>query len=261
MITMLSIREMEAYKMLSYLVSSPGGIYIVDGKRLPTSLNTDNGFVDNLRLRWKENSRGLFICSSPDSTEINDSYKKLFEQSFSMSGLSMTEFDVCDNRNKKIVQEISEYDVVILAGGHVPTQNEFFHNINLKEALKNFNGILIGISAGSMNSAEVVYAQPELVEESINPKYQRFLTGLGLTNLMILPHYQDVKNDMLDGKRIMEDITYPDSYGSEFYALVDGSYILIENEVQTLYGEGYVIKNGTVRQICKINESICLGRK
>lgn len=30
--------------MISYLVSSPGGQYKVDGKRLPTSLNNDNGF-------------------------------------------------------------------------------------------------------------------------------------------------------------------------------------------------------------------------
>lgn len=40
---------------------------------------------------------------------------------------------------------------------------------------------------------------------------------------MILPHYQDIKDDILDGKRLFEDITYPDSYDKEFYALTDGS--------------------------------------
>ncbi|MDT8718804.1 Type 1 glutamine amidotransferase-like domain-containing protein [Clostridium sp. 19966] len=245
--------------MVAYLVSDPGGQYKVDGQRLPTSLNTDNGFLHNLRLHWKENSRGLIVCSSPDNPEINDSIKNIFQQSFPMSGLSVTKFDVCDNRNKEIVQKISKYDVVILSGGHVPTQNDFFHKIHLKEALKQFDGILIGISAGSMNSAEIVYAQPELEGESTNPKYQRFLPGLGITNIMLVPHYQDVKNDILDGKRVMEDITYPDSYGREFYALVDGSYVLVENGVQTLYGEGYLIKDGTVQRICEINEHICLG--
>jgi len=48
-----------------------------------------------------------------------------------------------------------DYDVVILAGGHAPTQNAFFHKIKLKELLKIFDGIVIGISAGTMNCADV----------------------------------------------------------------------------------------------------------
>ena len=246
--------------MIIYLVSSPGEQYIENGKIISKSLNNENGFVDGLRLHWTENSRGLIISSSPNDTEINDSIKNIMEQSFMMSALSIETFDICDNRDVKLVDRISEYDVVILAGGHVPTQNAFFQRINLKKALKKFEGILIGISAGTMNSAETVYAQPELDGESSNPEYQRFLSGLGITKLMIIPHYQDVKNEILDGKRVMEDITYPDSYGREFYALVDGSYIMIENGVHTLFGEGYLVTDGAIRRICEINESICLRR-
>ncbi len=51
--------------------------------------------------------------------------------------------------------------------------------------------------------------------ESIDKEYERFLSGLGITKLMILPHYQDIKNDILDDRRLFEDITYPDSYGRE----------------------------------------------
>lgn len=245
--------------MIAYLVSSPGGQYILNEQRVPTSLNNDNGFVDSLRLHWKEKSRVLIISSSPDNSEVNDSIKKILEQSFSMSGLSVMKFDVCDNRNIELVDRISEYDVVILSGGHVPTQNAFFQRIDLKEALTQFEGILIGISAGTMNSAEIVYAQPELEGESMSPEYKRFLPGLGITKLMILPHYQDVRDEILDGKRVMEEITYPDSYGREFYALVDGSYVLIENGVQTLYGEGYQVTEGSIRRICEINKHICIG--
>lgn len=35
-------------------------------------------------------------------------------------------FDICDARNEEMAQNISEYDVIILAGGHVPTQNKYF---------------------------------------------------------------------------------------------------------------------------------------
>lgn len=72
-----------------------------------------------------------------------------------------------------------------------------------------------------MNSTEVVYAQPEPEGENINKEYERFLSGLEITKLMILPHYQDIKNDILDDRRLLKNIIYPDSYGKEFYALED----------------------------------------
>ena len=53
------------------------------------------------------------------------------------------------------------YDVILLGGGHVPTQNKFFKEIRLREKIKDFDGIIIAISAGSMNSADIVYCQPE----------------------------------------------------------------------------------------------------
>lgn len=109
-----------------------------------------------------------------------------------------------------------------------------------------------------MNSAEIVYAQPEMEGESIDKEYRRFLSGLGITKLMILPHFQDIKNDILDGRRLFEDITYPDSYGREFYALEDGSYFMIENKATTLFGAAYLIKDGTVKQICEKDKSICM---
>ena len=54
------------------------------------------------------------------------------------------------------VLERNGTDLIILAGGHVPTQNRYFQEINLKSLLKNYQGVILGISAGTMNSAETV---------------------------------------------------------------------------------------------------------
>lgn len=83
--------------------------------------------------------------------------------------------------------------------------------------------------------------------ESIDKEYERFLSGLGITKLIILPHYQEIKDDILDGQRLFEDITYPDSYGREFYALEDGSYFMVEDRATTLFGEAYLIKDGDIK--------------
>lgn len=82
--------------------------------------------------------------------------------------------------------------------GHVPTQNQFFKNINLREIIRNSKALILGGSAGSMNSAEIVYAQPELEGESINPNYKKYIQGLGLTNISILPHFQQ-RHDYICG--------------------------------------------------------------
>ena len=51
--------------------------------------------------------------------------------------------EICDNRNEKLADKIKEMDVVLLAGGHVPTQNNFFHRIGLKNRLEDFNETVI----------------------------------------------------------------------------------------------------------------------
>ena len=99
--------------------------------------------------------------------------------------------------------------------------------------------MVFGISAGSMNSAEEVYAQPELDGESLDPDYKRFITGLGLTKTKLIPHYQDIKDRFLDGKRLFEDITYPDSMGHTFIAIPDGSYLYSEDGKEELMGEHF----------------------
>ena len=145
-----------------------------------------------------------------------------------------------------------------MSGGHVPTQNRFFHKIGLKALIADYDGIIIGISAGSMNSAKVVYAQPEYEGEAIDPEYQRFLPGLGLTNTMLLPHFQELKDEILDGMRLFEDITFADSIGRTFYAIPDGSYLFIDGEREELRGEAYMIRDGRMTQIASDGEMTLL---
>ncbi len=169
-------------------------------------------------------------------------------------------FALCDTRTEELAERLSEMDVILLGGGHVPTQNAFMEHIGLKERLRKYEGLIIGGSAGSMNCAEIVYAGPESEGEAIDPNYQRWISGLGLTQLNILPHFQRLEGGILDGLRLVEDITYADSIGHEIIALNDGSYIMIDGGIETLYGEAYSIKDGCQKQICRNGESIIINR-
>lgn len=246
--------------MKVFLTSKMGSDIKVNGVRKAAAICNDNGFLDKLKGLWNAPAKVLVIASAPDAFEINDSIKDIFTQSFALSSLDVEAVGLCDGRNPDIICNLSSYDVIILAGGHVPTQNKFFHDISLKDNLKGFDGILIGISAGTMNCASIVYAAPEAEDESIDPNYKRFIPGLGITELNIFPHYQKVKDEILDGKRVMEDITYPDSMGHTFYALIDGSFVYRENETETLYGECYQIQDGVICKICELGQHLVLTK-
>lgn len=107
-----------------------------------------------------------------------------------------------------------------------------------------------------MNCAETVYAGPELEGEAIDPNYERWISGLGLTKTNIFPHFQSLKDDCLDGMRLIEDITFADSVGHEIIAINDGAYIIVEDGKETLYGEAYRIKDREMIQICQNGMSI-----
>jgi len=242
----------EVNKMVCFLTSSP----VIPGTEL---LNPANSFIDELRGCLSKESRVLFICSDPDLYDKTDFFANVTKEIFENAGFSFGSFCILDSRNEhKAPELIKKCDLIILAGGHVPTQNRFFNRIGLRGLLKDYTGILIGISAGSMNSAETVYAQPEREGEAIDPAYQRFLPGLGLTKTMLLPHYQENKDEILDGQRVYEDIAFSDSFGRVIYAIPDGSYLFIKNGKEELRGEAYRISEGKMLQIAQTNDVFVL---
>lgn len=244
--------------MKAVLTSSLGGYIKTNGTRIPSALLEANGLIEALKKIWSNHAKVLIISASPHNYEKNDNLQSCLKEAFPMSGLSVSSVEKCDGRNPEIIEKIHGTDVIVLTGGHVPTQNLFLKQLRLKEKLSGYKGIVVAWSAGSMNCAEKVYAGPELEGEAIDPLYERWLDGLGITEINTFPHYQALKDAYLDGLRMIEDITFADSMGHEFVALNDGSYIMIDEGHETLYGEAYMIKDGEIRQLCKDNESVVL---
>ena len=46
--------------------------------------------------------------------------------------------------------------------------------------------------------------------------------------------------------------------GKTFYAIPDGSFVLVEGEKETLYGEAYRIRDGKMELVCTAGESLLL---
>lgn len=243
--------------MKLFLTSSPGGSVCVDGKWEAAPFDGSNGFLEHLRKVCPSETECLILSSDPENVRMNDEMKDFLTEAFAESGILVKKMDICDKRTmEEPLKRLDQYGILILAGGHVPTQNAFFHRIRLPERIRRYDGIVIGISAGTMNCAGTVYAQPEEPGEAVDPDYERYIPGLGLTNISVLPHFQHAWDGELDGLRTMEDLSLPDSRIRPFYGLPDGSWLYRENGHTMLYGEAWLLKDGTCTKVCENGEAV-----
>ena len=244
--------------MTLFLTSSPSGCPYDPGPEVPV-LDTRNDFLTNLKAAWpKKPPLGLALASDPAAHAANDAMCHAFLQSFAQAGLPLAGLQPCDSRNSDEIGPLLETcGFVMLCGGHVPTQNHFFAQLGLPALIQRYRGIVLGVSAGSMNAARIVYAQPEQPGEATDPHYTRWLPGLGLTETRILPHYQCIKDFTVDGIRV-EDMALADCKKHPFLALEDGSYILQADGRETLYGRAWYFADGVCELVNDTGESLPL---
>ena len=240
--------------MKTLILSSSFTTYETDaqGNRKARIIDNDNGFLDNLKKCLTSRKCMVIISGNPNKKRYGDP-NTITRQSFEMSGIPFDEYIYVDNSNKEHIAEyISRADCVNLFGGHLPTANKFINELNLKEFLKNYNGVIIGASGGAMNMAKKVYCIPEVEGEHKDKSFKRILNGLGLTNINIIPHYKLFEKKVFSDKiRMLEDILLPDSKKIPMIALPDRSYIIQQEDKIEIFGEAYLLENGKIKQIKK----------
>ncbi len=224
-----------------------------NGERIAHKIGNENGILDLIKKLTPKPDNFVYVASTQDDFISTDVYALPVIDSFKMT-FPFKNYTILDGRTIDRAREIIENaDLIYLAGGHVPTQNAFFKNINLKSLLKNVDVLILGESAGSMNAADIVYAQPELEGETVDTEYKRYINGLGLTKISILPHFEERIDYVLDGLNILRDISLPDCKLRPFIACGDGSYIYDNGEKQFVYGRAYLFAKGKYKKISKDN--------
>ena len=224
-------------------------------KYAPKPMDESYGFGDNLRRYWKENAHVLAYASDPEGISGNDHMAQELEDAFRLSGMDIGEVRLFDRRSFASEEEAPDAmkkalqwaDVLFLAGGHAPTENHFMKLCRLPELIHDsnvFDGVVIGLSAGSVNAAREVYLIPEMKGESVDPEFVRFTSGLDLTDINIVPHSDYERTVILDGRKLVDDIVREDSRNRDIYLIKDGSYFLIRGGVTAFFGEGQIMRDG-----------------
>lgn len=238
--------------MNAIFLTSSIDLYFKDdnGIKVPHNFGNKNGLLDNFKRYIKKYDNFLYVASSEQNYDITDIYANIAIESFKQT-LPFKNYNILDGRTKAFARQLVEKaDFILLAGGHVPSQNKFFNNINLEQLIQNTSAVICGISAGSMNCSKVVYCPPELDGETIDPNFEKFFPGLGLITFNVMPHYSECLVEQVDDKILIQDIVLPDSNKIDVYCINDGAYFLCDKNVVTMYGETYLIKKGVTTQIC-----------
>lgn len=160
-----------------------------------------------------------FICSRPDEFIANDERVVHYLAWFKALGINFKSSFLLDDRleNKQMDTAILSPSCFCLMGGDTQRQNEFLESYKLVETLKNYEGLIIGISAGAINMAKI-----------------------GLVDTRVAPHFDSRPKEYVEGTLL------PLSYEKKFYGLCEDGVIIHKNEQFSHFGKVFEVENGKI---------------
>lgn len=198
-----------------------------------------NGQAEEVfRQKIKKRGKFAFVASEFEKLhEKTDKYFRLFLDMFEMAGICFDESYVVDGRMSvaEAQKAVKEADVIWLSGGDTPTQFYYLQKYGLVTVLKQHDGVIIGMSAGSINMAETA-----ICTLSCGHFKQEIYDGLGCVDISVEPHFvrSKVSDELLE---LSKKYT--------IYGLCDNGFIVCSADCMECYGEIYKISHGTVENI------------
>lgn len=169
--------------------------------------------------------------------EKTDYYFQFFLNMFAECGIQFKQAYVVDGRltETEAQKAVEIADVVWLSGGNTPVQFRYFQKYGLDKVLSQHQGIIIGMSAGSINMAETT-----ICTLSCGHREQEIYSGLGCVDISVEPHFNIDK---------VSDEILELSKEYVIYGLCDDAIIVCKGGDLEFYGEIYKIEAGNVERM------------
>ena len=201
-----------------------------------------NGFsgqaADVFRQKISKRNKFAFVASEFEKMhEKTDKYFRLFLDMFEAAGICFEEACVVDGRMSvdEAQKAVKEADGVWLSGGDTPTQFRYFQKYGLVTVLKQHAGVIIGMSAGSINMGKTA-----ICTFSCGHFKQEIYDGLGCADISVEPHFirSKVSDELIELSK--EHV---------IYGLCDNSFIVCSDDKTEFYGEIYKLHQGNIENI------------
>ena len=219
-----------------------GTYYLFSDFDMEKGFTTD--VASNLLIDIKDSKSIVFIASDPNYGTGTDKYAKKYLEWFSKIGIIFEGYRVIDNRmiKNEMKENIRNASVVFLMGGMTPIQFKFIKENELDKDLCEYQGCILGLSAGTINMAKV-----SICSKSSGHDKTEIYEGLNLVDISVEPHFDSENN-----KSTLEELlSISEKY--KIYAICDESAIVCRYGSYLFYGEIYLISKGRVSKIDTCN--------
>jgi dipeptidase E len=188
-----------------------------------TSTGFENGQVaDNFKrlITSKSISDLSFLVISVQDDEFDAVY--LQKTKDELKKIGATDIEVFELKDRAFVP-IKEYDVIYVCGGNTYVYLDRMKQIGLDKfiinSVKNNKSIYVGVSAGSIIAGQDISIAGWGSEGDSNDFDLQDLAGLGLTDIVVFPHYRD------DLK--IEVANFRKKYSYQVYELTDNQALCL----------------------------------
>ena len=209
-----------------------------------SGFDNEKGFspeiAQSLQERIMDRKSLVFVASCPFGHEKTDFYKDVCVHWFRNIGIEFERVDVIDGRKTETecAAFIKNVSAIFLAGGTTLAQMDFLRKNNLAPLLKQFNGAMMGMSAGAINMAvNAFYSADKDCGQT------HIYKGIGLSDISIEPHFS------LDNAKLLEKDILPFSQRIDIYCMCDNSAIMVQDGKRQYYGDIYLASKGNIQKI------------
>lgn len=201
-----------------------------------------NGFTDDfksvLKTYIKVGMNFAFVASEFENIyEKTDWYCNKFLKMFSDCGITFDSVNVIDGRmTKETAQDmVRNSDVLWLAGGDTPTQFTYFESYGLIPCIREQKGVIIGMSAGSINMAKTAICTLTCDHNEL-----KIYEALGLVEFSVEPHFD--KDNITEELFVLSE-KYP------LYGICDDGAIVCTEDNTLHLGDVFMIDHRHVTQL------------
>ena len=128
-------------------------------------------------------------------------------------------------------QKIKDSSAIFLTGGDPKLLVETLNNLNLMKSLNNFNGVIIGYSAGAM-----IFRKPIKIIGGIDNEYPNTRSvnlGLNLLRFVVSPHYKNEQDRIL----------LEESKTNSILAIADKSAVIFKEGKLSIIGKVFLFED------------------
>ena len=186
----------------------------------------------------------IFIPGGMGKNSKTDKYVNTDVEWFREIGIDIKNVDIFDvDMNMETLEEkINNAYIIFLMGGDTIGQFEFISKLDISEKIKEFQGAVIGVSAGAINLGNISICSKDIDDGVENTKIYE---GIGRIDYTFEPHFE------ISNCELLKNELFPASNKFKIYGITNDTALKVSNEkeIDIIKGDLYIINNSEVNII------------